>query len=59
MQLDSQHPHVAILAAALLGTILIWWIIDPKLRAASREYETHQSNYIEENEARTIDRAEA
>jgi Na+/proline symporter len=47
-----------VLAAALAGTALIWWIIDPKLRAVSVEYEARQSRYIEENEALTLDKAE-
>ncbi len=38
----------------LLGTIgtiaLIYWIIDPKLRAISREYETRQAAYVQEQE---------
>ena len=47
-----------VLAFALLGTGLIWWIIDPKLRAVSAEYEARQGRYIEENEALTLDKAE-
>ena len=47
-----------VLAAAIAGTGLIWWIIDPKLRAVSAEYEARQSRYIEENEALTLDKAE-
>ena len=48
-----------ILAASIGGTVLIWWIIDPKLRAVSAEYEQQQAEYIEQNEALTLDRAEA
>ena len=49
----------AVLAGAIAGTFLIWWIIDPKLRAVSAEYEAQQATYIEENEALTLEKAEA
>jgi hypothetical protein len=49
----------AVLAGAIAGTFLIWWIIDPKLRAVSAEYEAQQAAYIEENEALTLEKAEA
>ena len=47
-----------VLAAALVGMVLLWWIIDPKMRAVSAEYEERQSRYILENEALTLDKAE-
>jgi hypothetical protein len=37
-------------AGALLGTGLIYWIIDPKLRAISAEYEQRQAAYLEDLE---------
>ena len=48
-----------VLAASILGTALIWWIIDPKLRAVSAEYEQRQAQYIDQNEALTLEKAEA
>jgi len=35
---------------ALLGTGLIYWIIDPKLRAISADYEQRQAAYLEDLE---------
>lgn len=35
---------------AILGSLLIYWIIDPKLRAVSSEYEQRQATYLEELE---------
>ena len=35
---------------AVLGTFLIYWVIDPKLRAVSAEYEHRQAKYLEELE---------
>jgi hypothetical protein len=35
---------------ALLGAILLYWVIDPKLRAVSVEYEAKQSKYLAELE---------
>jgi Na+/proline symporter len=35
---------------ALVGTGLIYWIIDPKLRAISAEYEARQAAYLEDLE---------
>jgi len=37
-------------ASAVLGAFLIYWIIDPKLRAVSSEYETRQAAYLEDLE---------
>jgi hypothetical protein len=48
-----------VLTASVLGCFLIWWIIDPKLRAVSAEYEQQQAGYIDQNEALTLDKAEA
>jgi hypothetical protein len=36
--------------AAIAGAAAIYWVIDPKLRAVSREYETTQAQYLEELE---------
>jgi hypothetical protein len=35
---------------AVVGTGLIYWIIDPKLRAVSAEYEQRQAAYLEDLE---------
>jgi hypothetical protein len=35
---------------AVVGTFVIYWIIDPKLRAVSAEYELRQAQYLEELE---------
>jgi hypothetical protein len=35
---------------AVAGTFVIYWIIDPKLRAVSAEYELRQAKYLEELE---------
>jgi Na+/proline symporter len=35
---------------ALVGTVLIYWVIDPKLKAISSEYEQRQARYLEELE---------
>jgi len=36
--------------AAIAGAAAIYWVIDPKLRAVSREFETTQAKYLEELE---------
>ena len=41
-----------ILLTSVTGILLIFWIIDPKLRAISREYETQQTGYAAELEQR-------
>ena len=52
----GQPPHLAILfgfpliLAALAGGLLLYWIIDPKLRAVSADYESKQATYLEELE---------
>ena len=38
--------------AAVGGTVVIYWIIDPKLRAISSEYEARQAGYVAELEQR-------
>ncbi len=35
---------------ALVGAFLLYWVIDPKLRAVSSEYEAKQAQYLEELE---------
>jgi len=35
---------------ALAGAFLLYWVIDPKLRAVSVDYEAKQSRYLEELE---------
>jgi hypothetical protein len=35
---------------AVAGTLAIYWVIDPKLRAVSAEYESRQAQYLEELE---------
>ena len=37
---------------AVVGTIAIYWVIDPKLRAVSGEYEAQQAEYIRALERR-------
>jgi hypothetical protein len=39
-----------VLAAGILLTILMHWIIDPKLRSISEEYEKKQKEYLEKLE---------
>ena len=39
-----------ILVAGIIATILMHWIIDPKLKAISDEYEKNQKHYIQELE---------
>jgi hypothetical protein len=41
---------IALTLFAIVGTLLIYWIIDPKLRAVSAEYESRQAKYLEELE---------
>jgi len=37
---------------AVVGTAAIYWVIDPKLRAVSTEYEAKQARYVEQLEKR-------
>jgi len=41
-----------LLLGAVVGTIAIYWVIDPKLRAVSSEYEAQQAQYIKQLEQR-------
>jgi solute:Na+ symporter, SSS family len=41
-----------LIAAAVVGTGVIYWVIDPKLRAVSIEYEAQQEQYVKELEQR-------
>jgi hypothetical protein len=41
-----------LLALALVGCGVIYWVIDPKLRAVSTEYEQRQSQYVKRLEQR-------
>jgi hypothetical protein len=43
-------PGFFILAGAILITILLHWVIDPKLKAISTEFEKKQKHYIEDLE---------
>ena len=45
-----QPGGIAMTLFALVGTGVIYWIIDPKLRAVSAEYEQRQAKYLEELE---------
>ena len=40
------------LGLALAGSVAIYWVIDPKLRAVSAEYEQDQSRYVDRLEQR-------
>ncbi|MDX1428830.1 MAG: hypothetical protein R3282_01030 [Rhodothermales bacterium] len=42
-----------LLAGGVVLTVLMHWIIDPKLRAVSEEYERKQNDYLKELEAST------
>jgi len=44
---------VWMLLAAAAGTLIIYWVIDPKLRAVSTEYESQQGRYLASLERRT------
>jgi len=41
---------IALTLFAVVGTLAIYWVIDPKLRAVSAEYEQRQAKYLEELE---------
>jgi hypothetical protein len=45
-----QPGGISLTLFAVLGTFVIYWIIDPKLRAVSAEYEQLQAKYLEELE---------
>jgi hypothetical protein len=42
-----QWSGLWLLLAAVLGTLAIYWVIDPKLRAVSVEFEAKQTAYLE------------
>jgi Na+/proline symporter len=43
---------ILLVVAAVAGTAAIYWVIDPKLRAVSSEYEAQQARYVEQLERR-------
>ena len=43
-------PGFVLLALGIVATVLMHWIIDPKLKAISDEYELRQKEYIAELE---------
>jgi hypothetical protein len=45
-----QPGGLALTVGAVLGTLVIYWVIDPKLRAVSADYEQRQARYLEELE---------
>ncbi|MDX2473032.1 MAG: Na+:solute symporter [Candidatus Krumholzibacteria bacterium] len=47
-----QPGGFAMLVAAIVGTGVIFWVIDPKLKAVSAEYEAQQELYVKELEQR-------
>jgi Na+/proline symporter len=46
----GQLDGVLITLSALVGAFLLYWVIDPKLRAVSVDYEAKQAQYLEELE---------
>jgi len=50
-----QWSGLWLLAAAAVGTCIVFWVIDPKLRAVSTDYEGRQARYLAElDEALTV-----
>ncbi len=47
-----QLAGVWLTLAAVAGTGIIYWVIDPKLRAVSTEYEVRQTRYLQDLERR-------
>ncbi len=45
-----QTGGIPLLLGAIATILLIYWIIDPKLRAISKEYETQQAEYVKQLE---------
>ena len=45
-----QPGGIMLTTFAVVGTFVIYWVIDPKLRAVSAEYEGRQAKYLEELE---------
>jgi solute:Na+ symporter, SSS family len=47
-----QAGGLLLVAGAVVGTLTIYWVIDPKLRAVSAEYEAQQEAYVKQLEQR-------
>jgi solute:Na+ symporter, SSS family len=47
-----QPGGILLVVGAVLGAGVIYWVIDPKLRAVSTEYEAQQGQYVKELEQR-------
>ena len=47
-----QPGGILLVVAAVVGAGVIYWVIDPKLRAVSVEYEAQQEQYVKELEQR-------
>ena len=47
-----QPGGIFLVVAAVGGAGVIYWVIDPKLRAVSVEYEAQQEQYVKELEQR-------
>jgi hypothetical protein len=47
-----QSSGLWLMLAAVAGSVAIYWVIDPKLRAVSIEYEEHQAGYAAELDRR-------
>ncbi|MBU8872047.1 MAG: Na+:solute symporter [Gemmatimonadales bacterium] len=47
-----QPGGILLVVAAVVGTGVIYWVIDPKLRAVSVEYEAQQEKYVKQLEQR-------
>ena len=47
-----QPDGIWLVLAAVAGMGIIYWVIDPKLRAVSEEYERAQSRYLDDLEHR-------
>jgi hypothetical protein len=46
----GQLTGVWLTVAAVAGALLLYWVIDPKLRAVSSDYEAKQAGYLAELE---------
>ena len=47
-----QADGIWLFLGAVLGVAVIYWVIDPKLRAVSAEYEAQQAHYVAQLEQR-------
>ncbi len=47
-----QPGGLLLLGGAVVGTLVIFWVIDPKLKAVSAEYEAQQEQYVKQLEQR-------